>query len=967
MQVKNYTLIEVREIPEIHATGYLYEHNKTKARVLYLHAPEDDNQVFSISFATPPENDCGIPHILEHCVLNGSDKYPVKEPFVDLLKGSLNTFLNAMTFPDKTMFPVASRNEQDFMNLMSVYLDAVFFPNLRKDPFIFRQEGWHYELEGEDAEVVYKGVVYNEMKGAYSSGDSVNEFMVNRAVYPDSIYGFESGGHPDAIPDLTYEQFKAFHEKNYHPCNSFVFFYGNGDIAKHMTYVDEEYLQKFPEPKEGQVAVIGDQPRFTESKEVKSTYAVGEEEDLGNKTFLSYNVLLDHITDPKTYFVLDVLGELVCESEASPLKRALLKAGIGQDISCRVDVSVKEPKFSVIAKNADAEQKDEFVAIVKEVLNDIAVNGFDPKLVEASLAQNLFSMREANYGSAPKGLLYGIQCMDSWLYGGNPMDFLAFEENYAKIKEDTGCFANFIRDHILNNPHTVIGVLEPEAGLNAKVDAKVKAELKAYKESLSEEEVKALVESTKAMIERQQTPDRPEDLAKLPMLKREDLEVVKPFHPAKEVMIAGRKASVYTDTTNNIIYLTFSFSMDHLPEEYIPYAALLTDVISNVDTAKRSYMDLDNEIGCHMGGMTVNTTLLQHMDDTFEPYFNMGVKFLKEETKASVDLMKEILLESDLADADRLMEIIEENMSGMEDHMSAGGNRTATARAFSYFDPYYAYNEKINGIDYYHFLKALKETIEKDPFAVITKMQETLEILIREGNLRAKMTVDPENEKEMIEVIEAFTKALPVGVSEKASDTIVRIQPEMKNEGWITPGKVQYVVKAGKTSMPFNGAMAVLQQITRLEYLWNEIRVMGGAYGCSCSIDRHGRVVMSSYRDPNLAESVKVYQNAGNFLANLEISDSEMLKYIIGTMNGLDPVMTVSMKGKLANDALETGMPCDLVTKLSQEVLEVTPEKIHEAAKALTEGMNDPYICVLGSETKIKENAELFAVTKNLF
>lgn len=967
MQVKNYTLLEIREIPEIHATGYLYEHNKTKARALYLHAPEDDNQVFSISFATPPENDCGIPHILEHCVLNGSEKYPVKEPFVDLLKGSLNTFLNAMTFPDKTMFPVASRNEQDFMNLMSVYLDAVFFPNLRKDPFIFRQEGWHYELESEESDVVYKGVVYNEMKGAYSSGDSVNEFMVNRAVYPDSIYGFESGGHPDAIPDLTYEQFKAFHEKNYHPCNSFIFFYGNGDITKHMAYVDEEYLQKFPEPKEGQVAVIGDQPRFTESREVKGTYAVGDGEELSNKTFLSYNVLLDHIVDAKTYFVLDMLGELVCESEASPLKRALLKAGIGQDISCRVDVSVKEPKFSVVAKNADASQKEEFVAIVKEVLSDIAENGFDPKLVEASLAQNLFSMREANYGSAPKGLLYGIQCMDSWLYGGNPMDFLAFEESIAKIKEDEGCFAAFIRDHVLNNPHTVIGVLEPEAGLNAKVDAKVKEELKAYKDSLSADEVKALVDSTAAMILRQQTPDRPEDLAKLPMLKREDLTVVKPFNTAKEVVIAGRKASVYTDTTNNIVYLTFSFSMDHLPEENIPYAALLSDVISNVDTAKRNYMDLDNEIGCHMGGMTINTTILQHMDDVFEPYFNMGAKFLKEEMGASVDLMKEILLESDLSDTDRILEIVEENLSGMEDQMSGGGNRTATARCFSYFDPYYAYNEKINGIDYYHFLKQLRDEIENEPAKVVAKLEETLEILIHEGNLRAKVTVDPENEQEVTEVIAGFTAAIPAGVSAKASENIVRIQPEVKNEGWITPGKVQYVVKAGKTTKPFTGAMAVLQQITRLEYLWNEIRVMGGAYGCSCSVDRHGRVVMSSYRDPNLAESVDVYQRAGEFLSNLEISDSEMVKYIIGTMNGLDPVMTVSMKGKLANDALETGMPCDLMTKLSGEVLEVTQEKIHEAAEALSEGMNSPYICVLGSKTKIEECADMFAVTKNLF
>ena len=965
MEIQNYTLIEKQEIKEYKAIGYVYRHNKTGAKVFYLYTPDDDNKVFSISFCTPPANNEGIPHILEHCVLNGSRKFPVKEPFVELIKGSLNTFLNAMTFPDKTMFPVASRNEQDFMNLMDVYLDAVLHPNLRHDPFILKQEGWHYELESEDQEIQYKGVVYNEMKGAFSSPETVLGDVTDKALYPESPYAMSSGGDPDYIPDLTYEEFCDFHKKYYHPVNSYVFFYGNGDMKKHLGFLDEAYLQEFePSDAKGEIPL---QPGFDAIREVEKTYALAEGESTKQKTFLSYNLVVGKSTDPINYYGLDMLAQMLGGCESAPVKTALLKAGIGKEVYATADCSILQPAISFVAKNAEAEQKDEFIRIIRETLQEIAENGFDPKLVEATLNSTEFTLRESNYGSMPKGLMLNISAMDSWLYGESPLKLLPYEEPMDTIRNTPRFFENMIHDSLLNNTHGAVVVLKPEPGLNAKTEQAVREKLDAYKAGLTPEEVTALVQDTKDIQARQQSVDSPEALEKLPLLKKEDIDTKQAVYMANKETFGGRPAYVYHDFTNQIAYLTLNFNMNYVPAEELPYAGLLASVIGMMDTENYTYAQLDNEIGCRLGNLSTDIRMLEKIDGSFVPYFYITTKYLMKENQAAFDLMEEVLLRTCMEDLERLGEIVAEERSHLEKTMMRSGHSVAGNRVLSYFSPVMAYREKLSGVDFYQFIKDLDDNFEEKATETIEHMKKVLKMIVCYENLSVRLTCEEEYKGEVKQAAEALMERLPQERSEEASKEIVRIEPVVKNEAFITSGKVQYVARAGRFTTPYHGSMVVMGHILYSDYLWSQVRAQGGAYGCFQHLDRMGRVYLVSYRDPNLERTVNVFEQAGPAMEQFDCSEREMTKYIIGAIAGLDPVRTPSMKGAAANDRLEMGYTPEMMQQLRDEVLSTTPEKVRECAKALTEAMQEPFICVQGSEEKIKANAALFHDTITLF
>lgn len=965
MEIQNYTLIEKQEIKEYKATGYVYRHNQTGAKVFYLYTPEDDNKVFSISFCTPPANNEGIPHILEHCVLNGSRKFPVKEPFVELIKGSLNTFLNAMTFPDKTMFPVASRNEQDFMNLMDVYLDAVLHPNLRQDPFILKQEGWHYELEAEDQEIQYKGVVYNEMKGAYSSPETVLGDATDKALFPESPYAMSSGGDPDYIPELTYEEFCAFHKKYYHPSNSYVFFYGNGDMKKHMGFLHEAYLQEFEA--EAVQASVKEQPAFDAIREVEKTYALAEGENTKQKTFLSYSLVVGKSTDPINYYGLDMLAQMLGGCESAPVKTALLKAGIGKEVYATADCSIMQPSISFVAKNAEPEQKDDFLRIIRETLENIAANGFDPKLVEATLNSTEFTLRESNYGSMPKGLILNMNCMDSWLYGESPLKLLPYEEPMNTIRNTPRFFEKMIQDSLLNNTHGAVVVLKPEPGLNAKTEQAVREKLAAYKAGLAPEELTALVQDTKDIQARQQSVDAPEELEKLPLLKKEDIDVKQAVYVSKKEEFGGRPAYVYHDFTNKIAYLTLNFDMNYVPVEELPYAGLLASVIGMMDTENYSYAELDNEIGCRLGNLSTDIRMLEKIDGSFVPYFYITTKYLIKENSAAFDLVEEVLLRTVMDDVERLGEIVAEERSHLEKTMMRAGHSVAGNRALSYFSPVMAYREKLSGVDFYQFIKDLDENFEEKAQQTIEHMQKVLRMIVCRENLSVRLTCEEEDKAEVAAAAESLMEHLPQLRSEEASNEIVRIEPVMKNEALITSGKVQYVARAGRFTMPYHGSMVVMGHILYSDYLWSQVRAQGGAYGCFQHLDRMGRAYLVSYRDPNLDRTVNVFNQAGPAMEKFECTEREMTKYIIGAIAGLDPVRTPSMKGAAANDRLEMGYAPEMLQQLRDEVLATTPEKVRECAKALTEAMKEPFICVQGSEEKIKANADLFNDTITLF
>lgn len=967
MEIQNYTLLQQQEIPEYHATGYVFRHEATGAQIVYLHAPEDDNKVFSISFCTPPQNDKGIPHILEHCVLNGSRKFPLKEPFVELLKGSLNTFLNAITFPDKTMFPVASRNEQDFMNLMDVYLDAVLHPNLLQDPFILKQEGWHYELENEDGEIQYKGVVYNEMKGSYSSGETILSRTAEKALFPDSIYGYSSGGDPDAIPDLSYEEFKQFHQTYYHPANSYIFFYGNGDIARHLQFLDEAYLQEFTS-KAGRRVQIQPQKALPAPVRVESTYALAEGEGAGSerdKTFLSYQVVINTPLDAVGYYGFDMLAQILGGSESSPLKTALLKAGIGKDVYATVDLSALQPVFSVVARSANPEQANDFKRIVQETLVRVTKDGIDPKLLEATLSSTEFALREASYGM-PKGLVLNMVCLDSWLYDRDPLQLLSYENAIRTIRGSQRFFESLIQNYLLDQPHSALVVLKPEAGLNQRHDQKIREKLAAYKASLTPEEVTALVEDTRQLQRRQQTPDAPEDLEKLPLLRKEDINPLQEQYIAQKQTVSGRPAMVYHDFTNQIAYVSLYFTMDYVKEEDLPYAGLLAFVLGMMDTEHYTYEALDNEIGAHMGGLNTDIRLLERLDGNFTPYFYIAGKHLVKESEAAQHLMREVLLHTKFNHRGRLKEVIAQTRLQLEKSMERRGDAVAANRALSYFDAALAYQERVSGVDFLLFLQRLEENFDDRAEETIERLEAVLAAIVSKDHLTVRMTCQQQEEEEITRQLEKVIAELPEKASHCAKQR-VRVQPVAKNEGLITSGKVQYVAKAGRYTRPYEGAMVVMGHILSLDYLWNQVRVQGGAYGCFQGIDRQGRIHMESFRDPNLEKTLQVYEQAGEVLQRFDCTEREMTKYIIGAIAGLDPVRSVAAKGSIACDRLERGMTPAMLQTLRDEVLQTTPAQIRDCAKALTEAMQQPYLCVVGSEEKIRESADRFDTLVTLF
>ena len=523
-QLKTYTVIEKREIKDLNSVSYLLKHNKTGARVALL-SNDDDNKVFYIGFRTPPKDSTGVAHIIEHTVLCGSDKFPVKDPFIELAKGSLNTFLNAMTYPDKTVYPVASCNDQDFQNLMDVYLDAVFHPNIYREEKIFKQEGWHYEMENAEDDLTINGVVYNEMKGAFSSPDDVLWREIMNSLYPHTAYAVESGGDPDVIPELTYEDFLAFHQKYYHPANSYIYLYGNMDMAEKLTFIDKEYLSHYDALSVD--SELESEKAFKATVTVEKEYPIMESESEENNTYLSYNISLGEASDRKLCYGVGALADVLCMVPGAPLKQALLDAGIGTEVQCAFDIGVKQPYFSIVAKNAEAGQKEEFVRIIEGKLQELSESGLDKEALLATINRDEFKYREADFGSYPKGLMYGLNMLESWLYDDSkPFYYVELLDTYKELKGavDTAYFEDLIKEYLLDNTHKSIVVVKPVKGLTGRKDRALAKQLAERKAAMSQEELAQIVKETKELKEYQETPSLKEDLEKIPLLTRADMK-----------------------------------------------------------------------------------------------------------------------------------------------------------------------------------------------------------------------------------------------------------------------------------------------------------------------------------------------------------------------------------------------------------------------------------------------------------
>lgn len=957
---KNYTVIQEKKLEELDGTGYLLRHNQTGARIVVI-SNQDDNKVFQIGFKTPPKDDTGVPHILEHSVLCGSREFPLKDPFVELVKGSLNTFLNAMTYPDKTVYPVASQNDKDFFNLVHVYLDAVFYPNIYQKPEILKQEGWHYDLESEDAPLTYNGVVFNEMKGVFSSPDQQLARLIQKSLLSDTPYGFESGGDPQAIPDLTYEMFLDFHKTYYHPSNSYIYLYGDMDMEKYLEFLHEHYLKDFE--KKTVDASWKMQKAFSEVKRVEEFYPVGENDSEDNKTYLSYNAVIGTSLDPKLYLGFQILNRALFAAPGAPVKKALMDAEIGKDIQSSYDNGIEQPIFSVIAQEARDEKEEAFVQILEQKLCEIAEQGIPKRSLEAAFNFYEFKYREANFGRFPKGLMYGLQMYDSWLYDDEkPFLHITTNETFALLRKEmeTGYFEELIKKYLLNHSHKSIVVMKPKKGLQKIKDQEEAKKLKEYKDSLSKEEVCRLAEETVRLKELQEEPSSKEELEKIPVLDLSDIRRdVKPL--ANEVQeLCGVRVLWHPYFTNQICYLKLAFDMSRVPMNLVPYASLLTEILTSVDTEQHTYLELGNEISIETGGIAATMDVVPQDAHDFLPMFLLKMKCFYPNIKRAFELLEETAFESRLEDKKRLKEIIGQIYSNLKISLTETGHKTASARAMSYFSEYAAYREAIQGITMFETVKHWYENFETE----WGKIAEGLKCAAKEIFQKQYLTVSYTGKEKEPQFMEAQLKHFVDRLYPDQKQTEkVQIQCEKKNEGFATAGGVQYAACAGNfmdQGLKYTGALKVLQMIFSYEYLWIQLRVKGGAYGCMCSFGTQGDSMFVTYRDPNLAETYEVYEKAADYVASFEADSRDMKKYIIGTIGNMDLPMEAEDMGSRSFHAYFMRKTEEDLQRDRDQVLQCTAEDIRKLAPYVKAVVNAGNRCCVGNEEKIRQNKEYF-------
>lgn len=970
----SYEFLFEEKLEDLNGVGKVLVHKKTGARVAII-ANDDKNKVFSIGFRTPPANSTGVAHIIEHSVLCGSKNFPAKDPFVELAKGSLNTFLNAMTYPDKTVYPIASINEQDFKNLMHVYMDAVLYPNIYQRKEIFEQEGWHYHLENEEDELKYNGVVYNEMKGAFSSPESMLYRLLQNSLFPDTSYGVESGGDPDFIPELSYEEFIDFHKTYYHPSNSYIYLYGDMDFEERLTWLDQEYLNQYD--KITIASEVKKQDSFSAIREVKTFYSLSEEEEAKDNTYLSLNMVIGDALDKELGLTMQILDYVLLQAPGAPIKQALLNAGIGKDILGGYEDELLQPILTIIAKNSEEEKKDQLIGTVRDVLSKLVAEGVEEKSLRAAINFYEFKYREADFGQFPKGLLYGLRAMSSWLHDDRK-PFLHLKDSagyqFLKDKIGTGYYEKIIKEYLLENTHSSIVILKPKSGLNNEKEEKLREKLASYKATLSKDQLQRIIHDTLNLKEFQEKPSTKEELEKIPLLTREDIDKkIQPLHN-EEHTVDGIKVIHHSVYTNKIAYLRLLFNVKKIPKELLPYASLLSYVIGYVDTQSYSYLDLSNEVNIHTGGIATNVRSfsIKGSSEQYYPVFEFSTKVLYDKLSEAFRLIEEMLYRTKFEDVKRLKEIIDEMKSKLQMHFNSSGHSVAVDRAMSYYSVHGVFKERTAGITFYKFIEELADNFTAKAETTISKMKELMQMIFTKENLLISITADEEGYRRFEEKLTTFTGNL-IGKADhklfEAYDTS-SLKPECLNEGFKTAMQVQYVARAGnfiRAGYEYNGALRVLKTILSYDYLWNNVRVKGGAYGCMCGFSGvDGDAYFASYRDPNLRETDLIYEKAAEYVKNFTAEERDITKYIIGTFSTLDAPLTPQSDGKRSLSMYLAGITEANLQKERDEVLNVTIEDIralHGIVKAVYDADN---ICVIGNEGKINQNKDMFKEVKNL-
>lgn len=963
-----YEILDEHRVEDVQSDGFILKHKKSGARIAIL-SNNDDNKVFYIGFRTPPEDETGVPHIIEHTTLCGSKKFPVKDPFIELAKGSLNTFLNAMTYPDKTVYPVASCNDQDFKNLMDVYLDAVFNPNITKYEEIFKQEGWHYELIGKDDELKINGVVYNEMKGAYSSPDEVLSSQIYRSLFPDNTYSKDSGGNPEYIPKLTYEAYLDFYHKYYHPSNSYIYLYGDMDVVERLEWLDKEYLSLYDYKKVN--SEINKQPAFDEIKNVEAQYSITMDDSQENKTYLSYNRVVGDTLDEMLYQAFDVLDYALVSSPGAPVKQALIDAGIGDDVYGSYDAGILQPVFSFVAKNANASQADEFESIIENTLKEVVKTGINKEALLAGINSSEFKFREADFGQFPKGLLFGLNCLDSWLFDDmKPFIHLECLGTFAKLRKavDTDYFEKLIQEYLLDNTHGSSVTVKPKRGLGNEREEALAKELSDYKASLSNEEIKKLIEDTEHLKKYQEEPSSDEDLRKLPMLTRADMKKnAMPFSNIEDEL-SDVKVVRHDIESNGIDYISFLFDAGDFAQSELGYLGFFTNALGLVSTEKYSYTDLANATNIYTGGISTGTASHPDIKDrnNFVFKFEVKLKVLEKNLDKALELMEQMLLTSDFTDTKRLGELVAQIKARLQANLSSSGHLVAAMRSMSSFSRYALYQDELKGVAFYRSICCIEKELSESPKSVSDKLAAIAKKLFARNRMLISFTGNNEaygNAKPSLEkVIAGFDKMSAIGNQ-------AEVHFNTAKEAFIDASQIQYVAKTGDficEGYEYTGALRLLRIILSYDYLWINVRVKGGAYGCMNTFLRSGESYFVSYRDPNLSDTLDVYDRIPEYIKSFSPDERDMTKYIIGTFSALDTPMNPEAKGSRSLSAYLEGITYEQIQKERNEILNAQPEDIRRLADLVEAVLKKDSICVIGNENMIKESAGLFENVEKL-
>ena len=964
---KAFELVQDEYVKELNSQIQLYRHVKTGARIMSV-LNDDENKVFGVTFRTPPQNSKGLPHIMEHSVLCGSQKYPIKEPFIELIKSSLYTFLNAMTYPDKTTYPVASQNEQDFYNLVNVYLDAVFNPLITEETF--QQEGWHYELEKAEGPLSIKGIVYNEMKGAYSDSDSLFFRNIQQNLFQNHSYGVDSGGDPLEISKLSYQEFQDFYQNYYHPSNAWIFFYGDDDPKQRLEII-EEYLAPF-EANECNTEI----PLLTPIKEIqKASYPYESEEEGSDskKTKFAQTWLLPENNDPELNIALSILSYMLVSTPASPLRKALLDSQLGEElIGNGLSSYLRQMTFTVGLKGVAEEDIEKVQSLISETLEKLANNGFDLELQEAALNTLEFQLRENNTGSYPRGLALMLDALSIWLHDGNPIEAVSYEAPLALVKkrllEEPKWLLDLMRKHIIENQHRVDLSMIPQKGLRQAEEEIEKKRLSDIHSAMSQEERQRIIEETQKLKLAQETPDSPENLAKLPSLKLSDIERKNKEIPIELSQYEGYDILYHDLFTNGIIYFDVGFDLHCLPQEWIPYIPLFKHALVEIGTETENDVQIAQRIRRKTGGIWASS-LLSAKQNTPQgiAYFFLKGKATLSQAPDLLAIFRDLLLNVNFDDQQRFLQMALRAKSNLEAGLIPGGHGVVSSRLSAHFNTNGWASEQLGGVEQILFLRRLVEQIENDWSSILTILRTMREHLVNRSRMLCNITIDAEGWEEFAPLLNDWITSIPTNESQvhtwKASSL-------PKNEGLVASAQVNYVGK-GFSLYPlgykYHASIAVILKNLRTSWLWEKVRMQGGAYGAMCGFNRRsGTFTLLSYRDPNILPTLEAYDKTNGYLHDIELSQEDLERSIIGTIGDIDSYQLPDAKGysSMVRHLLEESP--EFRQKLRDQIFETQISHFQDFADIMEKFAKEAHIVVMGSEENLEEANQKLAAQLEL-